>query len=200
MLAKARPGCESLHSRSQMRKRQALRFSVEVEAAQTGAVVRNRLAREMTFSYAIDVTRVPIRLRTLRGEDIEADVFVHPVGHADNRPESVGDRLNDLDTRFLPCEIDGEGQLVRLSSISYVVMSESPPEVESLQTVGATQSQVELWLRSNDRLRGFLLYEAERGEERVSDMLNRADRRFVVLIDGPTTYFVRREAIDRVRL
>ena len=152
------------------------------------------------MSYAIDVTPVPIQLRTLRGEDFDATVFVRPVGHADYRAESVGDRLNDPDTHFLTCKIDGESQLVRLSSISYVLATEPPPEVESLQTVGATRSPVELWLQSNDRLKGDLLYEAQRGEERVSDMLNRASYRFVVLIDEQMTYFVQCDAIDRVKL
>lgn len=152
------------------------------------------------MSYAIDVTRIPIRLRTLRGEDFDATVFVHPVGHADYRSESVGDRLNADDRSFLPCEIEDESQLVRLSSISFVVMTEPAPEVESLQTVGAIRSAVELWLKSEDRLQGELLYEAKRGEERVSDMLNRTSRRFLVLVDGETTYFVLRDAIDRVKL
>jgi len=152
------------------------------------------------MSYAIDVIRSPIRLRTLDGEDVDATVFVHPVAHADYRSESIGDRLNDPDTRFLPCKIDGESQLVCLSSISYVVMTETPPEVETLEAVGATRSPVELWLKSNDRLKGDLLYEAERGEERVSDMLNRASCRFLVLVDGKTTYFVQCAAIDRVKL
>jgi hypothetical protein len=152
------------------------------------------------MSYAIDVSRIPIRLRTLRGEDIDAAVFVHPVGHADFRPESVGDRLNDPDTRFLPCNIDGDSQLVRLSSISYVLMTEPVPEVEALEAVGATRCHAELWLKSEDRLQGDLLYEAERGEERVSDMLNRARSPFLVLIDGQKTYFVQCDAIDRVKL
>lgn len=152
------------------------------------------------MDYSIDVSRTPIRLKTLTGEEIDATVFVHPVGHADYRPESVGDRLNDPDTKFLPCEIDGESQLVSLSSISYAVMTEPVPEVESLETVGATHSQVELWLKSSDRLKGVLLYEAERGEERVSDMLNRTENRFLVLTDGSTTYFVLRDAVDRVKL
>ena len=152
------------------------------------------------MTYAIDVARIPIQLRTLSGEDIDATVFVHPVGHADYRPESVGDRLNDPDTRFLPCEIDGESQLVRLSSISYLVMTEPPPEIDSLETVGATRSPAELWLKSSDRLKGDLLYEAERGEERVSDMLNRTGSRFLILTDEEATYFVQCDAIDRVRL
>lgn len=152
------------------------------------------------MSYAIDVTRIQIRLRTIQGEDIEAEVFVHPVGHADFRPESVGDRLNDPETRFLPCDVDGERQLVRLSSIAYVAIPEPTPEVEALETVGATRAGAELWLRSGDCLQGDLLYEAERGEERISDMLNRGRTRFVVLVDRESTYFVQCDAIDRVKL
>ena len=152
------------------------------------------------MTYAIDVTRTPIRLRTLQGEDIEGAVFVHPVGHADFRPETVADRLNDPETRFLPCDVDGERQLVRLSSISYVAMTEPTPEVEALEAVGATRASAELWLRSGDRLAGDLLYEAERGEERISDMLNRSRSRFLVLVDQETTYFVHCDAIDRVKL
>ena len=94
------------------------------------------------MDYAIDVTRIPIRLKTLNGEHVDVTVFVHSVGHADYRPESVGDRLNDPDTQFLPCEIDGQSHLVSLSSISYAVMTEPVPEVQSLETVGATQEQV----------------------------------------------------------
>jgi len=152
------------------------------------------------MSYAIDVKRTPIRLRTLLGQDIDGTVFVHPVGHADYRSESVGDRLNDPDTDFLPCEIDGASQLVHLTSVSYVVITEPTPEATSLETVGAIRSPVELWLKSGDRLQGEFLYEAERGEERVSDMLNRTSKRFLVLMDGPTTYFVLRDAVDRVQL
>ncbi len=152
------------------------------------------------MDYSIDVGQTPVHLKTLSGEEIDAMVFVHPVGHADYRPETVGDRLNDPDAHFLPCEIDGQSYLVNLSSISYAVTSQPVPEVDSLETVGAVHSQVELWLKSSDRLRGDLIYEAERGEERVSDMLNRTTSRFLVLIDGTTTYFVLRDAVDRVRL
>ena len=152
------------------------------------------------MDYAIDVTRTPIHLKTLAGEEIDATVFVHPVGHADYRPESVGDRLNDPETEFLPCEIDGESFLVRLESISYAVMTEPVPEVASMDTVGAIRSPVELQMKSADWLRGDLIYEAERGEERVSDMLNRSHGRFLVLRDGDKTYFVLRDAVDRVRL
>lgn len=152
------------------------------------------------MDYSINVTRTPIHLKTLAGEEIAVAVFVHPVGHADYRPESVGDRLNDPEAQFLPCEVDGEKFLVRLESISYAVTIGEVPEVESMETVGATQSRVELWLRSGERLRGDLLYEAERGEERVSDMLNRSQSRFLVLLDGEKTYFVLRDAVDRVKL
>jgi hypothetical protein len=152
------------------------------------------------MDYAIEVTRIPIHLKTLTGEEIHAAAFVHPVGHADYRPESVGDRLNDPEAQFLPCEVDGEKYLVRLESVSYVVTTEVVPEVESMETVGAIHSHVELWLRSGERLQGDLIYEAERGEERVSDMLNRSRSRFLVLIQGDRTYFVLRDAVDRVKV
>lgn len=141
-----------------------------------------------------------VRLRTLGGEDVTATCFVHPVGHADYRPESIGDRLNSPDTWFLPCEIEGESHLVRLSSIGYVEMSEAPPEIEVMEAVGALRAPVKLRLKSGDTLEGELLYEAERGEERVSDMLNRHRERFLLLLGGDKTYFVQCEAIDRVRV
>ena len=152
------------------------------------------------MTYSIDVNRAQIRQKTLKGENIEGAFLVHTVGHADYRPETVGDRLNDPQTRFLPCDVGGERQLVRLSSISYVAMTEPTPEVEDLEAVGAIRASAELWLRSGDRLAGDLLYEAERGEERISDMLNRSRSRFLVLVDQETTYFVHCDAIDRVKL
>lgn len=152
------------------------------------------------MDYAIDVKRTPVHLKTLAGEEIDASAFVHPVGHADYRPESVGDRLNDPEAEFLPCEVEGEKYLVRLESLSYVVSAGSVPEIETMDTVGAIHTEVELWLRSGERLRGDLVYEAERGEERVSDMLNRSQSRFLVLTDGDSTYFVLRAGVDRVKL
>ena len=152
------------------------------------------------MTYAIEVERISVRLRTLSGEDVAATCFIHPVGHADYRPESIGDRLNSSDTWFLPCEIEGESHLVRLSSIAYVELAEAPPELEMMEAVGAVRAPVKLRLKSGDSLEGELVYEAERGEERVSDMLNRHTERFLLLTEGDTTYFVQCEAIDRVRV
>ena len=151
------------------------------------------------MSYAIEVHRVEARLRTVGGEDLESTLFVHPVGHADYRPETVGDRLNQPSELFLPCEIDGQSQLVRLASIAFVELPEPPPEVEALESVGAIRAPVELYLRSKDTLRGSLMFEADRGHARVSDVLNKHSERFVLLLDDRRAYFVQRDAIDRVK-
>jgi hypothetical protein len=152
------------------------------------------------MSYAIEVRKVPVRLKSLAGENYQANFFLHSARAKDYQPETVGDRLNALEVRFLPCEIDGCPTLVRLTSLAFVELAKSGFEVERMYEVGAYRERVALHLTTGDRLEGDLLYEAATESHRVSDLLNRSSIRFLMMLEGGKTFFILKEAIDRVEL
>ncbi len=130
---------------------------------------------------------------------MEAVLFVHMVGLADAHPQTVANRLNEAETRFLPFEIENQATLVKLSSIAAVELLEEPPEVSFLAQVGGSRTAVELVLRTGRHLEGELLYEAPEDKRRVLDLLNTTDKRFVLMFSGERYYLVQRDAIDQVR-
>ena len=78
------------------------------------------------------------------GRASEVVLFLHTVSPHLFATETVADRLNDPETRFLPCEIEGRTELIRLGSFSYVEIRGLAPEVERLEEIGAVRSKVEL--------------------------------------------------------
>ena len=152
------------------------------------------------MDLTIQVERVAASIVDKKGRSSELVFFLHTVSPHLFATETVADRLNDPDTRFLPCEIDGRTELIRLSSLSYVEIHGLAPEMERLQEIGAVHSDVELELDCGDSLVGELLYEAPPTTDRVSDLLNSRATRFLLLASGDRTLFVRRDAVARVRL
>lgn len=152
------------------------------------------------MSYAIEVGRVTASIVDRRGQRFEAAVFLHTVSPHLFAAETVADRLNDPEIEFLPCEIEGRTELLRLAAICYVELAETAPEVERSDEVGAVHARVRLELCCGETLEGELIYEAPAFTDRVSDLLNDRPPRFVLLASNGRTLFVRRDAIDRVRL
>ena len=152
------------------------------------------------MDLTIQVERVAASIVDKKGRAREIVFFLHTVSPHLFATETVADRLNDPDTRFLPCEIEGRTELIRLSSLSYVEVHGLAPEMERLQEIGAVHSDVELELDCGDSLAGEMLYEAPPNTDRVSDLLNSRATRFLLLAIGDRTLFVRRDAVSRVRL
>ena len=152
------------------------------------------------MDLTIQVERVAASVVDKKGRASEIVFFLHTVSPHLFATETVADRLNDPDTPFLPCEIDGRTELIRLSSLSYVEVHGLAPEMERLQEIGAVHSAVELELDCGDSLAGELLYEAPPNTDRVSDLLNSRATRFLLLASADRTLFVRRDAVSRVRL
>lgn len=151
------------------------------------------------MSLAIAVDKVRVRLAGRDGRPFEADLYLHTVSPHEFRHETVGDRLNDPDSDFLPFEIDGKVQLIALSSLGYVEQMDAPPEIERLDEIGARRQPVGLRLFSGDLLRGDLIYEANHEQARVSDLLN-SGHRFLLLVGEERILFVRRGAIERAEV
>jgi len=155
------------------------------------------VANLAAMTLAIEVHKVDVRLHTLGGETHRASLFLHACRAREAHPETVGDRLNDRSTEFLPCEIGENVQLLRLASLAYVEMDEPPPEVQEMTEVGAHRETVELHLVSGDVLHGELFCEDQYGSCRVSDLLN-TETVFLLLDGDDRVCYVRRQAIDRV--
>jgi hypothetical protein len=152
------------------------------------------------MDLTLQVERVAASVVDHRGRTNELVIFLHTVSPHHFSTETVFDRLNDPETRFLPCEIDGRTELVRLGSLSYVEVHGLTPELERLQEIGAIHSDVELELDCGDSLSGELIYEAPPRTNRVSDLLNSRATRFLLLTAGERTLFVRRDAVARIHL
>jgi hypothetical protein len=149
-------------------------------------------------SYAVEVQPLPVRLHTTDGRAFGAEVFLHTVGEL-GRPETLGDRLNDPHLRFLPCRIDGRVELVHLERLAWVEALAPLPEVAWLSEVGAVQQPVEVDLADGPTLQGTLVYSRPPGSQRVSDLLNAGEARFLLLLDGSRSLYVRRDQLLRVR-
>jgi hypothetical protein len=150
-------------------------------------------------SYAVEVQPVPVRLHTVDGGTVEAEVFLHTVGES-GRPETLGDRLNDPHLRFLPCRIAGRVELVHLDRLAYVEALAPLPELQELEEVGAARQPVEVDLAHGPALQGTLVYSRPAGSQRVSDLLNLGEERFLLLVvDAEKSLYVRRDELLRVR-
>lgn len=148
---------------------------------------------------SVEVTRLPILLVTLGGERFEVEVFLHSGSDLHPGPETLGDRLNHPDGRFLPCECNGRVELFNRGRVAYVEHAGELPETARLDEVGAERVAAEIVLVSGETLTGELLYLLPHERRRVSDLFNRSERSFLLLTGAETTRYVNREAILRVR-
>lgn len=151
------------------------------------------------MDLSIQVERVAASIVDLKGRSSEIIFFLHTVSPHLFSTETVFDRLNDPESRFLPCEFEQRTELIRLSSLSYVEVRGLAPEIERLQEIGGVRRKVELELDCGDLLAGELIYAAPPAADRVLDLLNSLSTRFLLLSSGERSLFVRRDAIARVR-
>lgn len=151
------------------------------------------------MSLAIAVNKVRVRLAAMDGRRFEAELYLHTVSAREFRHETVGDRLNDPASDFLPFEVEGHVRLIALASLSLVEQLDAPPEIERLSEIGAQRQPAGLQLMSGELVRGDLIYEANREQARVSDLLNSGPR-FLLLIGEDRVLFVRRGAIERAEV
>jgi hypothetical protein len=150
-------------------------------------------------SFALAMQDEPIRIVGTDGRVAQASLFLHAVADRSSRPETIGSRLNDLAVSFLPVRRDERIELVHLAWVAYVAVAGRPLDVAAREEVGARRAAVELDLVGGETLKGELLYELPAGNSRVSDLLNSAGERFLLLLSESETLFVNRAAIVRAR-
>lgn len=150
------------------------------------------------MSLALEVRQAALRIVDRKGAESRGAMFLHTVGDG-GRPESVDDRLNDPEARFVPIRFEHGVELLQLGWIAYAALAGRSPEVAASDSVGAQHAQVELELVSGERLAGELVYARPPGSARVSDLLNGKGERFLMLLTADETLFVNRDAIARAR-
>lgn len=152
------------------------------------------------MTLAVPIRKLAVQMVDIRGERSSAVVFLHAVSSHDPRPETLGDRLNAADARFLPCQVGEEVELVQLAWLSYLEVPGTLAEVEALRAVGAHEEELKVELAHGESLSATMIYEARVGRDRISDVLNAEGVEFLLLADDVRTLYVRRGAIVRVHV
>jgi hypothetical protein len=152
-----------------------------------------------TVDLALEVQPLDVRLLFADGRRTTARVFLHAASARRLGSQTLGERLNDHDLAFIPLELEGRVELVRLGTIAAVQCDLPLPEIEALDAVDAFREPVEIELAGGEWLRGDLRYELPPGGCRVSDLLNAPDQRFLLLQHERGVSYVHRDAIARVR-
>ena len=149
------------------------------------------------MSYAIEVRKAPVRIQGLRGDDFDAEVFLHSARPHDPGVESISDRLNSGEELFIPCQTGSTFSLIRLDSIAFLESVDPSRELARVDEIGASRLAVRMELSTGARLDGHLLCQLPDGY-RLSDFLNTDDSRFLLMIEGSRVLFVNKSVIDRI--
>jgi hypothetical protein len=134
------------------------------------------------------------------GEPLEATFYLRPGdGSGDKVWESLRERLNDLQARFLACRIGGHLELLNVDAVACVEVEGTLPEVDQEVTVGALRLPAMVSLRSGQSFAGEFLAILPPERSRLSDLLSSPRERFLLFVDPFKARYIQREAIDRVR-
>lgn len=156
-------------------------------------------ARVVTDRLTVSVSPREVRICDLRGERFEAEIFLHEAGDRRPGPETLEDRLNDPQTRFMPCRIDDEVHLLHLDRIAWVEEDGTSPRAAEMLEMDAARTPVELTLTFGEVVRGDLVYLLPEARRRPSDALNLSGDPFLLLVTPESTRYVHRAAVLRVR-
>jgi hypothetical protein len=156
--------------------------------------MRTRTVQE---ALVVPVEALAVRLVTLDGKGSEAFVFLHTTSGRRFGPETLGERLSS-GMLFLPCETVGGVELVNLDQLAYLECPPVLPEVAELDEMSAFRAPAVLHLAHGETLSGELRYRLPPYSCRVSDLLNAAEERFLLLTARDRCWYVNRRAIVRV--
>jgi len=154
--------------------------------------------RHVHEALVVPVEALAVRLVTLDGKGSEAFVFLHTTSGRRFGPETLGERLISGDALFLPCETVAGVELVNLEQLAYLECPPGLPEVAELDEMSAFRAAAVLQLAHGETLSGELRYRLPPFSCRVSDLLNAAEERFLLLTSRDRCWYVNRRAIVRV--
>jgi hypothetical protein len=150
------------------------------------------------MSFGIASSLLAVRFGPLGSAPFDAGIFLREVSAASRAPETLGSRLNEPGVRFLPISFDGRIEMIHLVAIGFVERIGELAEIDRLLELGVQRVPVAITLTDATVVHGDLLAMTRPEGDRLSDLLNHADR-FVLVADRSRALYVRRDAILRVR-
>jgi hypothetical protein len=149
-------------------------------------------------SYRIGVAGLAAKIILENGESLSASFYLRLSSMSGPGRETLGERLNDPATRFLPCKVDGQIELVNLARISHVLAHNPLPEVSLREQMGAMRRRAKVHMHAGLVLEGDFLHILPDPRSRLSDLLNLSDERFLLFLTRAAHMYVNRTQIVRV--
>jgi hypothetical protein len=149
-------------------------------------------------SYRMGVAGIAAEVILWNGESVTTSFYLRMASAIVAGRETLGERLNDPATRFLPCKVEDKVELLNLKWISYVRVAGVLPEVVQLEEVGAVRQRARVVVQSGYVLEGEFLYVLPTSRCRLSDLLNMSDERFLLFLAPAAALYINRDTIVRV--
>lgn len=158
----------------------------------------DKSAQVPSESYKLSIAGIAAEVVLWSGDSLAAAFYLRLASAQGRGRETLGERLNDPMTHFLPCKVDSRVELVNLDWISYLRVSGFLPEVEQLEEAGAVRQRARVTVQSGYVLEGEFLYVLPSARSRLSDLLNESGDRFLLFLAPAAALYINRNAIVRV--
>jgi hypothetical protein len=152
----------------------------------------------LSESYKLGVAGVSAEMILWNGDSIAASFYLRLASMSGSGRETLSERLNDPGTRFIPCKIDDQVELLNLEWISYIRIAGMIPEVAEREQLGATRLGAKILMQSGYLLEGQFLCVLPSARARLSDLLNVSADRFLLFLAPAAVLYVNRDSIVRI--
>ncbi len=155
-------------------------------------------AAPATDIYKQGVAGVAAEIILWSAEALAASFYLRLSSASGMGRETLGERLNDPGTRFIPCKVGDRIELLNLDWISFIRVEGQVPEIAQREELGAIRQSAKIAVQSGYLLEGELLYVLPHARARLSDLLNFSTDRFLLFLAPAAVLYVNRESIVRV--
>ncbi len=162
------------------------------------ALTEERVIQVSLESYQQSVAGISTEVILWNGESFPASFYLRLASSEGLGRETLGERLNDPTTRFVPCKINGRVELLSLEGISYIRAAGPLPEVGRREELGGIRQPARVTVRSGYILEGEFLYVLPTARARLSDLLNVSGERFLLFLAPAAALYINRDAIVRI--
>jgi hypothetical protein len=149
-------------------------------------------------SYKLAVAGISAEVVFWSGKSMLTSFYLRLASSQGMRRETLGERLNDPETRFLACKTGDRTELLNPDWLSHLRVFGPLAEVGQQEEVGAKRQPAWLTLQSGCVLRGEFLSVQSVERSRLSDLLNASGDRFLLFLMPAAAMYVNRSAIVRV--
>jgi hypothetical protein len=149
-------------------------------------------------SHRLGVAGIATEAVLGNGDSVECSFYLRLAGARGSGRETLGERLNDPEVRFLPCKIEDRVELLNLNSLSFIRVSGILPEVGRRLELGAVRQRARVTVQSGYLLEGEFLCVLPSERSRLSDLLNQTSDRFLLFLAPAAALYINRDNIVRV--